>query len=54
MTLEPFPAVRNQSPQEKPLFVSEFWKKLEANPGDVPGSQETISEPDHRVKHVRQ
>ena len=54
MILEKFPEVQQLSPTEKLQFVSELWNDLEANPQDVPVSQEIILELDRRMEHFRQ
>jgi putative addiction module component (TIGR02574 family) len=53
MILEKFPEVMRLSPSEKLIFVSELWNDLEANPTDVPVSQEIIAELDRRMDHFR-
>ncbi|MDA1278012.1 MAG: addiction module protein [Verrucomicrobia bacterium] len=54
MILERFPEVQRLSPSEKLMFVSELWNDLEANPSEVPVSQEVIAELDRRMQHFRE
>jgi putative addiction module component (TIGR02574 family) len=49
--LERFPSVQQLSPSEKLILVSELWNELEANPVDVPVSEEVIAELDRRIAH---
>ena len=44
MILDKFPEVQRLSPSEKLIFVSELWNDLEANPSEVPVSQEVFAE----------
>jgi putative addiction module component (TIGR02574 family) len=54
MILEKFPEVKELTPSEKLVFVSELWNDLEANPSEVPVSREIIEELDRRMEHFRQ
>lgn len=54
MILERFPEVQRLSASEKLMFVSELWNDLEANPSEVPVSQEVIAELDRRMEHFRE
>jgi len=49
--LERFPNLQQLSPSEKLILVSELWNDLEANPADVPVSNEVIAELDRRIDH---
>ena len=53
MILERFPEVRQLSPSEKLMFVSELWNDLESNPPQIPVSPEIVAELDRRMDHFK-
>jgi putative addiction module component (TIGR02574 family) len=48
--LERFPNLQQLSPSEKLLLVSELWNDLEANPANVPVTDDVLAELDRRIE----
>jgi putative addiction module component (TIGR02574 family) len=51
--LETFPEVKQLTPSQKLVLVSELWDDLAAHPSDVPVSPEQVAELDRRMADYR-
>lgn len=53
MILETLPEVKQLTPSQKLVLVSELWDDLAAHPSNVPVSPEQITELDRRMAEYR-
>ena len=53
MILETLPEVKQLTPSQKLVLVSELWDDLAAHPSDVPVSPEQVAELDRRMADYR-
>lgn len=53
MILETIPDVKQMTPAEKLLLVTELWDDLAAHPTEVPVSREQMAELDRRMAEYR-